>query len=112
AGGDGLSCINDCARTLLPLPDSPTIPNVFPGLISNDTPSTAFTTPDEVSNRTCKSFTSSTLNSPLPVHESLCYNLFFFSSSIFSKRLTSSTRIQCFPYSIDRNSTRLKSSHV
>src|SRR5699024_11796390 len=96
AGGDGLSCINDCARTLLPLPDSPTIPNVFPALISNDTPSTAFTTPDEVSNRTCNSFTSSTLNSPLPVPKSLCYNLFFFSSSIFPKSLTRSTRIQCF----------------
>ena len=31
AGGLGLSCITESAGTLLPEPDSPTIPNVSPG---------------------------------------------------------------------------------
>ena len=34
--------------TLLPEPDSPTMPSVSPGAIEYDTPSTAFTTPSSV----------------------------------------------------------------
>jgi hypothetical protein len=40
-GGDGSSRIIDRAVTLLPLPDSPTIPNVSPLLTSKLTPRTA-----------------------------------------------------------------------
>ena len=35
--------------TLLPQPDSPTIPSVSPGSTANETPSTACTTPSSVS---------------------------------------------------------------
>jgi len=43
--------------TLLPDPDSPTIPSVRPRSTANDTPSTALTTPSSVSNRTRRSLT-------------------------------------------------------
>src|SRR5215217_334798 len=48
AGGLGLSCMMERAVTLLPLPDSPTIPIVSPASSENDTPSTALTTPSWV----------------------------------------------------------------
>ena len=41
--------------TLLPHPDSPTMPSVRPGWTSKEAPSTAFTTPSSVSNRTRRS---------------------------------------------------------
>ncbi|PSK59154.1 hypothetical protein B0E53_06921 [Micromonospora sp. MH33] len=43
--------------TLFPEPDSPTMPSVRPRSTANDTPSTAFTTPSSVSNRTRRSVT-------------------------------------------------------
>src|SRR5437867_4372777 len=43
--------------TLLPEPDSPTMPRVFPRSITKDTPSTALTTPSSVANRTLRSLT-------------------------------------------------------
>ena len=43
--------------TLLPEPDSPTMPRVRPRSTANDTPSTARTTPSSVSNRTRRSRT-------------------------------------------------------
>ncbi len=36
------------AVTLLPQPDSPTMPSVSPGSIENETPSTAWTTPSSL----------------------------------------------------------------
>jgi len=45
--------------TLLPEPDSPTIPSVWPFSIENDTPSTAPTTPSSVWKDVRRSFTSS-----------------------------------------------------
>src|SRR5664280_2479432 len=45
------------AVTLLPDPDSPTIPRVRPGATANEIPSTARTTPSSVRNRTLRSFT-------------------------------------------------------
>ncbi len=47
------------AVTDLPLPDSPTMPSVSPGLISNETPSTAFTMPACVLKTVWRSWTSS-----------------------------------------------------
>src|SRR5215813_9150813 len=43
--------------TLLPQPDSPTIPSVSPGAMSNEMPLTACTVPRRVSKRTCRSST-------------------------------------------------------
>ena len=48
----------DSAVTDLPQPDSPTMPSVSPRASSNDTPSTARTTPSSVSNWVCRSRTS------------------------------------------------------
>jgi hypothetical protein len=47
------------AVTLLPLPDSPTIPIVSPGSSENETPSTALTTPSWVLKYVLRLFTSS-----------------------------------------------------
>src|SRR5260370_11019062 len=47
------------AVTLLPEPDSPTIPTISPGLTVKETPSTARTTPSSVRNETWRSRTSS-----------------------------------------------------
>src|SRR5438552_2608421 len=47
----------DIDVTLLPEPDSPTIPSTSFSWTSNDTPSTAFTTPSSVGNSTCRSRT-------------------------------------------------------
>src|SRR5262245_6693266 len=47
-GGCGTSFRIESAETLFPLPDSPTTASVSPGLTSNDTPSTARTTPASV----------------------------------------------------------------
>src|SRR5919109_5496003 len=43
--------------TLLPQPDSPTIPNVSPGAMSNEMPLTACTVPRRVQKRTWRSST-------------------------------------------------------
>ena len=43
--------------TLLPQPDSPTIPSVSPGAMSNEIPLTAWTSPRLVQNWTCRSST-------------------------------------------------------
>src|SRR5918998_6704980 len=58
-GGFGLSCIMLSAVTLLPLPDSPTIPRVSPGSREKETPSTAFTIPSCVLKWVFRLFTSS-----------------------------------------------------
>src|SRR5918998_409729 len=58
-GGLGLSCMMESEVTLLPLPDSPTIPNVSPGSRENDTPSTALTTPSWVLKCVLRLLTSS-----------------------------------------------------
>ena len=42
-------------ETLLPDPDSPTTPSIWPGSTESETPSTAFTTPSSVANRTRRS---------------------------------------------------------
>jgi len=47
-GGSGISRIMDRAVTLLPLPDSPTIPRVSPFPIEKLIPSTAGNTPSTV----------------------------------------------------------------
>src|SRR5438105_4479087 len=47
------------AVTDLPHPDSPTMPSVSPGWSSNETPSTALTTPSLVEKTVCRSWTSS-----------------------------------------------------
>src|SRR6266851_4000432 len=52
--GGGISRIRLSAVTDLPLPDSPTMPSVSPALSSNETPSTAFTTPSGVENCVAK----------------------------------------------------------
>src|SRR5215218_2644482 len=59
AGGLGLSCMMERAVTLLPLPDSPTIPIVSPASRENETPSTALTTPSWVLKWVLRLFTSS-----------------------------------------------------
>src|SRR5919198_113845 len=51
--------------TLLPEPDSPTIPRVWPRSREKLTPSTALTMPSSVLNRTRRSFTSSSAMWPL-----------------------------------------------
>ena len=53
--------------TVLPLPDSPTMPSVRPVSTLNDTPRTAFTTPSAVLKLTRRSDTSSRLNACLRV---------------------------------------------
>jgi hypothetical protein len=47
------------AVTLLPEPDSPTIPSTWPRSSVNETPSTALTTPSSVANWTLRPLTSS-----------------------------------------------------
>src|SRR5205823_11327351 len=54
-GGCGISPRIASWLTLLPDPDSPTMPRVSPGNTSNDTPSTAWTTPSSVANSTTRS---------------------------------------------------------
>ena len=49
--------IIEYAVTLLPLPDSPTMPNTLPRSRLNDTPLTARTSPDETANDVCRFFT-------------------------------------------------------
>src|SRR5258708_23760503 len=60
--------MSDSAVTDLPQPDSPTRPSVSPAASSNDTPSTAWTTPSRVKNCVLRSLTSSSSGkwSPLP----------------------------------------------
>src|SRR5260221_10382245 len=60
--------ISDSAVTDLPQPDSPTMPSVSPAASSNETPSTACTTPSRVKNCVLRSLTSSSSGkcSPLP----------------------------------------------
>src|SRR5690348_15977414 len=53
--------------TLLPEPDSPTMPSVCPASTWNEIPRTACTTPSGVGNDTCRSSTSS---SATPTHPS------------------------------------------
>src|SRR4051794_24598794 len=48
----------DITVTLLPEPDSPTIPRISPGAMLNDTPSTARTSPSSVRNETRRLRTS------------------------------------------------------
>src|ERR671934_2669489 len=54
-GGCGISPRIDIVLTLLPEPDSPTMPSVSPGYRSYDTPSTACTIPSSVLNSTTRS---------------------------------------------------------
>src|SRR5512133_3549398 len=54
-GGWGISPRIDIVLTLLPEPDSPTIPSVSPGKRSYEMPSTACTTPSSVVNSTTRS---------------------------------------------------------
>ena len=48
-----------CEVTDLPEPDSPTMPTVSPGAMSNETPRTASTSPSSVGNVTLRSRTDS-----------------------------------------------------
>src|SRR6266511_1515819 len=54
-GGCGINPRMDIVLTLLPEPDSPTIPSVSPGKRSYEIPSTACTTPSSVVNSTTRS---------------------------------------------------------
>src|SRR2546423_7019066 len=54
-GGCGIRPRIDIVLTLLPEPDSPTIPSVSPGYTSYVTPSTAWTTPSSVVKWTARS---------------------------------------------------------
>src|SRR2546426_2824533 len=66
-GGCGMRRISESAVTDLPHPDSPTMPSVSPWSSSNDTPSTARTTPSRVKNCVCRSVTArSCANAPPP----------------------------------------------
>src|SRR6266850_4181638 len=56
--GGGISRMTLKAVTDFPHPDSPTMPSVSPALSSNETPSTAFTTPSGVKNWVFRSRTS------------------------------------------------------
>src|SRR3954471_1898519 len=55
----GKSRMIESAVTLLPQPDSPTMPSVSPGETSNDTPSTARVTPSSVKKKVARSRTES-----------------------------------------------------
>src|SRR5262249_20793996 len=57
--GSVISRITDIIVTLLPDPDSPTIPTTSPSPTVNETPSTARTIPSSVRNETWRSLTSS-----------------------------------------------------
>ena len=57
-GGCGMSRMSESAVTDLPQPDSPTMPSVSPWSSSNDTPSTARTTPSRVKNCVWRSVTA------------------------------------------------------
>ena len=59
AFGSMISRITDIIVTLLPEPDSPTMPSVSPSDTENETPSTARTSPSSVLKLTLRSFTSS-----------------------------------------------------
>src|SRR3954453_7150935 len=65
----------ESAVTLLPDPDSPTIPRVSPSSRVKDTPSTAFTTPSGVKNWVLRFLTcsSSAINFHFPVPK--CHHL-------------------------------------
>src|SRR5581483_8576296 len=54
-GGCGMSPSSAIVLTLLPEPDSPTIPSVSPGKTSYEMPSTAWTMPSSVRNSTARS---------------------------------------------------------
>src|SRR5215472_19138680 len=65
-----ISRMTDIIVTLLPEPDSPTMPRVSPTETVNDTPSTALTTPSSVRKLTRRSRTSSSgsfMTPPLPI---------------------------------------------
>ena len=64
AFGERVSPISVIAVTDLPEPDSPTTARISPGASSNDTPSTACTTPSSVAKDT---FRSSTVRSGSPL---------------------------------------------
>jgi hypothetical protein len=55
---DGLRPMIDRQVTLLPEPDSPTIPSVWPFSTEKETPSTALTIPSSVRKDVCRSLTS------------------------------------------------------
>ena len=59
AFGSRISCMIDITVTLLPEPDSPTMPSTCPASSVNETPSTARTRPFSVRNETLRSRTSS-----------------------------------------------------
>src|SRR5262245_3838697 len=59
AFGSLISCMTDIIVTLLPEPDSPTMPSTSPSSTVSETPSTAFTTPSSVRKLTWRSLTSS-----------------------------------------------------
>src|SRR3954454_14981925 len=67
-GGWGIRPSSASVETLLPEPDSPTMPSVSPGKRSYETPSTAWTIPSSVLNSTTRSLierTGSGTHSPL-----------------------------------------------
>src|SRR5882757_3678631 len=59
--------------TVLPEPDSPTMPSTSPRATSNDTPSTAFTTPARVKKWTFRSSTASTADMMLSLQPRVHY---------------------------------------
>src|SRR6266571_7572402 len=63
----GISPSRVCVSTVLPLPDSPTMPSVRPFSTLNDTPRTACTRPSAVGKLTRRSVTSSRLTGPSDV---------------------------------------------
>src|SRR5579875_1473800 len=63
----GVSPSRVCVRTVLPLPDSPTMPSVRPASTSKDTPRTALTTPSAVGKLTVRFLTSSRATAFPPV---------------------------------------------
>src|SRR5258707_656210 len=56
--GSRMSCMSDIIETLLPEPDSPTMPSTSPWSTVKDRPSTAVTVPRRVRKRTVRSRTS------------------------------------------------------
>src|SRR5215831_11657914 len=56
--GSRMSCMSDIIETLLPEPDSPTMPSTSPSSTVKDRPSTAVTVPRRLRKRTVRSRTS------------------------------------------------------
>src|SRR5438132_8534185 len=74
-GGDAMSRMIESAVTLLPEPDSPTIPSVSPSFSSNDKPLTARTMPSSVANVTRRSLTESSAMLGGSINKLICHFL-------------------------------------